>query len=61
MQVHYMPLHLHPFYKRNFGYEAGDFPAAEKYYSRAVTIPLFAKMNAKEVKKVIKAVKKSIN
>ena len=32
VQVHYMPLHLHPFYKKKFGYRKGDFPAAEAYY-----------------------------
>jgi len=61
VQVHYMPLHLHPFYKKEFGYKKGDFPIAEKYYERAITLPLFPKMTDNEVKKVISAVKILIN
>jgi len=57
VQVHYMPLHLHPFYKREFGYKQGDFPKAEQYYQRAITLPLFPKMTNEEVNKVIKVVK----
>lgn len=54
VQVHYMPIHLHPFYMNRFGYKKGDFPKAEKYYSRAITLPLFSKMTNQEVNKVIK-------
>lgn len=61
VQVHYMPLHLHPFYKNEFGYKRGDFPIAEKYYEGAITLPLFPKMTEKNVKKVVEVVKKIIN
>ncbi|MBI2054307.1 MAG: UDP-4-amino-4,6-dideoxy-N-acetyl-beta-L-altrosamine transaminase [Candidatus Staskawiczbacteria bacterium] len=61
VQVHYMPLHLHPFYKNKFGYKKGDFPEAEEYYERAITLPLFPKMTDKEVELVIKSVKKILN
>lgn len=59
-QVHYMPLHLHPFYQKKFKYKKGDFPNAEKYYEGAITLPLFPKMTAGEIKYVIKYVKKAI-
>ncbi len=58
VQVHYMPLNLHPFYMKKFGYKKGDFPNAEKYYERAITIPLFPKMTADEINYVIETVKK---
>ncbi len=61
VQVHYIPLHLQPFYREKFGYKIGDFPIAEKYYERALTLPLFPKMNDKEIERVIKTVKKVIN
>ena len=61
VQIHYIPLHFQPFYKKEFGYKKGDFPVAEKYYQRAITIPLFPKMTDKEVNRVIKTVKKVIN
>ena len=58
VQVHYIPLHFQPFYKKKFGYKKGDFPVTEKYYQRAITLPLFPKMTYKEIAKVIKTVKK---
>ncbi len=61
VQVHYMPLHLHPFYKKKFGYKKGDFPIAEGYYEKAITLPLFPAMTEKNIKKVIETVKKIVN
>lgn len=61
VQVHYIPLHFQPFYKKRFGYKKGDFPAAENYYQRAITIPLYPKMTNEDVNRVIKIVKKVIN
>ena len=55
VQVHYMPLHLHPFYKRKFGYKRGDFPNAERYYDRALSIPLFPAMTNLQQKHVVQA------
>ncbi|MDO8633617.1 MAG: UDP-4-amino-4,6-dideoxy-N-acetyl-beta-L-altrosamine transaminase [Candidatus Wildermuthbacteria bacterium] len=60
VQVHYMPLHLHPFYKKKFGYKKGDFPVAESYYERALTLPLFPQMTKKDVRTVIEKVQKVI-
>lgn len=60
VQVHYIPLHLQPFYKKKFGYKKGDFPITEEYYKRAISLPLFPKMSDKEVKRVIKTLKKTI-
>jgi len=57
IQVHYLPLHLHPFYRKKFGYKKGDFPVAEKYYERAITLPLFPRMTDKDVDRVIAMLK----
>lgn len=56
VQVHYIPLHMQPFYQKKFGYKKGDFPKAEKYYEEAITLPLFPKMTDSDVKKVAKTV-----
>jgi UDP-4-amino-4,6-dideoxy-N-acetyl-beta-L-altrosamine transaminase len=40
VNVHYIPLHLHPYY-RALGFRRGDFPAAERYYERALSLPLY--------------------
>lgn len=55
-QVHYIPVNHQPFYKKNFGYEEGDFEQANEYYSRAVTIPLFPKMTDEEQLYVIETI-----
>ena len=60
VNVHYMPIHLHPFYQKYFGYKPGDYPRAEEYYSRAITLPIFPAMTIQDVKDVIKAVTKVI-
>ena len=60
VHVHYLPVHLHPFYQRRFGYKKGDYPVAESYYERAITLPIFPKMADQDVQDVISAVKKVI-
>jgi len=40
VNVHYIPVHLHPYY-RKLGFKPGDFPACERYYARALTLPMF--------------------
>ena len=56
--VHYIPVHLQPYYKKELGYLEGDFPTAEEYYNRALTLPLFPKMSDSDVNNVTDAVKK---
>jgi len=41
LQVHYVPVHLQPFYKKNFGFKTGDFPVAEKFYESEFSIPMY--------------------
>ncbi|MCY0093038.1 UDP-4-amino-4,6-dideoxy-N-acetyl-beta-L-altrosamine transaminase [Hoeflea ulvae] len=43
VNLHYIPIHRQPYYQR-LGFSAGDFPAAEDYYTRAISIPLFPTM-----------------
>lgn len=56
-QVHYIPVHTQPFYMRNFGYKEGDYPVAEKYYERTLSLPLYPGMSDDDINNVIKAVK----
>lgn len=60
VNVHYMPIHLHPFYQDKFGYKVGDYPRAERYYERAITLPIFPRMSDGDVEDVIEAVRKVI-
>ncbi len=61
VNVHYIPVHLQPYYQKRFGYRRGDFPKAEIYYSRAITLPVFPKMSDKDNDDVVAGVKKVIN
>jgi len=59
VNVHYIPVYLHPYY-RDLGYPGGLCPRAEKLYSEMITLPLFPKMTAQDVTDVIEAVGKVI-
>lgn len=54
--VHFIPLHLHPFYQNRFGYRSGDFPQAEAEYARAFSLPIFPTMSSAEIEAVITSV-----
>ena len=56
VHVHYIPLHLQPYYQDKYGYKRGDFPEAEAYYDAALTIPLFPAMSDDDCGRVIDAV-----
>jgi len=51
--VHYIPTHLLSYYRDTFGYRRGDFPVAENYYDRAVTIPLYPSLSDSQVEQVV--------
>jgi UDP-4-amino-4,6-dideoxy-N-acetyl-beta-L-altrosamine transaminase len=55
VQVHYIPVHLQPFY-RKLGFKEGDFPESERYYTGAITLPLFAKLTETEQDTVVERV-----
>jgi perosamine synthetase len=56
--VHYIPVHLHPYYRDQFGYTAGEYPIAEAAYERLISLPMFHGMKEQDVEDVITAVKK---
>lgn len=56
--VHYIALHLQPFYRNYFGYKKGDFPNSEYISDRTFSIPLSAKLEDSDVEDVIQALKK---
>lgn len=51
-QVHYIPVHLMPYY-RQFGWKKGDFPIAEKYYERCLSLPMYPSLTVEEQQYVI--------
>ncbi len=55
-QVHYIPVHLMPFYKK-FGWKEGDFPNAENYYEKCISLPMYPTLTDSEQDYVIEKVK----
>ncbi len=60
VNVHYIPVHYHPFYKKTFNTSKGLCPIAEEAYERILTLPLFPAMTEEDVKKVCRIVKNAI-
>jgi len=57
VQVHYIPVYLQPYYRKNLQYKPGSCPNAEDYYSRCISIPLYPSMSDTQIKQVITTVK----
>jgi dTDP-4-amino-4,6-dideoxygalactose transaminase len=58
--VHFIPLHLHPYYRDKFGYKPEDFPNASTAFERIVSLPIYPKMTEGNVRDVVVAVRKLI-
>ena len=54
--VHFIPVHMHPFYRDTFGYRKGSYPVSEKLYEQILSLPLFPGMIESDVQDVIAAV-----
>ena len=54
--VHFIPLHLHPYYRRTYGFHPEDFPVALREYRREVSLPIYSAMSDQDVQDVIDAV-----
>ena len=58
--VHYMPLHLHPYYRETFGYQPADFPAASAAYARMVSLPIYPRLSDENIDHVIRSIKRIV-
>ncbi len=54
--VHFIPLHLHPYYRETYGYQPDDFPMAYQEYQREISLPIYSKMSLSDVEYVIESV-----
>jgi UDP-4-amino-4,6-dideoxy-N-acetyl-beta-L-altrosamine transaminase len=52
VNVHYIPIHTQPYYRR-MGFHPGDYPAAEKYYAQAISLPLFPALTGQHQQRVL--------
>jgi UDP-4-amino-4,6-dideoxy-N-acetyl-beta-L-altrosamine transaminase len=58
VNVHYIPVHLHPYYRERFGTRNGEYPVAEKAYESLISLPMFHSMTDQDVGHVVEAVNK---
>jgi len=58
VNVHYIPVHCHPYYRDRFAYKGGEFPVAVGAYERLISLPMFHGMTGQDVEDVIRAVSK---
>jgi dTDP-4-amino-4,6-dideoxygalactose transaminase len=61
VSVHFIPLHIHPYYRDTYGYVPEDFPIAHREYLRVISLPIYSKMSDRDVDDVIEAVLNTIN
>lgn len=59
VNVHYIPVHTHPYYLRR-GFRLGQYPEAEKYYSRAMSIPMHAALSTSDIDYVAAALRQTL-
>ena len=57
VQVHYTPVHMHPYYRKRFGYKKGDFPEAEAFYQEEISLPMYPLMEDSDVERVVDCIK----
>jgi perosamine synthetase len=61
VNVHYIPVHLHPYYRDQFGHGEGECPVAEAAYERLISLPMFHAMTDSDVGDVVRAASKVIS
>ncbi|HXA54471.1 MAG TPA: UDP-4-amino-4,6-dideoxy-N-acetyl-beta-L-altrosamine transaminase [Solirubrobacteraceae bacterium] len=59
-QVHYLPVYLHPWYRRTYGYGEGLCPQAERYYAGCLSLPCFPALSDAEQERVVEAVRELV-
>jgi len=60
VSVHYIPLHLHPYWRDRYGLRAEDFPHSQKAYERMVSLPLYTRMTDADADRVIASVRRAL-
>jgi UDP-4-amino-4,6-dideoxy-N-acetyl-beta-L-altrosamine transaminase len=59
VNLHYIPVHTQPYYL-DMGFQAGDFPQAEKYYSEAISLPMYPLMKDQDIRHVVSSISKAV-
>ena len=59
-QVHYIPVHLQPYYRKQFGFKNEDFPVAEKFYQNEISIPMYPSLSSDDLEYICKTIREVI-
>ncbi len=59
--VHFIPLHLHPYYQKTYGYSQEDFPVSFSEYQRVISLPIYSRMSDEDVSDVIDSILELVN
>ena len=59
LQVHYIPVHTQPYYQ-NIGFKGDDYPNAQAYYQKTISLPLFPSLSKKDVEIITKIIKQIV-
>jgi dTDP-4-amino-4,6-dideoxygalactose transaminase len=60
VSVHFIPLHLHPYYRQTFGTREEQFPQASRAFQRIVSLPIYSRMTDEDVADVVRAVREIV-
>ncbi len=55
VNLHYIPVHLQPYYRERFGFRRGQFPEAERYYGDAISLPMYTTLSDDQQDRVVAA------
>ncbi len=58
--VHFIPLHLHPYYRRTYGYQRDDLPVAAAQYEREISLPIWPDMPQSDVERVVASLRRAL-
>lgn len=58
LQVHYIPVHLQPYYRKKYHFERGSFSISERFYDREISLPIYPGLKTKQQNHVVETVKK---
>jgi dTDP-4-amino-4,6-dideoxygalactose transaminase len=58
--VHYIPLHLHPYWRERYDLQASDFPHSQRAYERMLSVPLYTRMTEDDVRRVVAALRQAL-
>jgi len=60
LQVHYIPIHLQPFYQKNYGFKGGDYFVSEDFYQKEISLPIYPGLTEENLSQVISSIKTNV-